>query len=125
MHPKRSSQGDGSVTKPVRTSDRLRRRPKLHGRSYLYYSSPNMLHNRKRNTKTRTAASQIAKMLHKGNRPARASNAAPIASDLRRSTRKRRISVNLEDYTDSSGAEDEDMMVRIYSCLIWHFDNVM
>ncbi|CAA0170367.1 unnamed protein product [Arabidopsis thaliana] len=117
MHPKRSSQGDGSVTKPVRTSDRLRRRPKLHGRSYLYYSSPNMLHNRKRNTKTRTAASQIAKMLHKGNRPARASNAAPIASDLRRSTRKRRISVNLEDYTDSSGAEDEDMMSPAYRTL--------
>jgi|APAra0007618328_1042625.scaffolds.fasta_scaffold04697_3 hypothetical protein len=54
-----------------------------------------------------------------------ANDVQPIASDLRRSTRKRRISVNLEDYTDSSGAEDEDMMVRIYSCLIWHFDNVM
>ncbi|CAE5956664.1 unnamed protein product [Arabidopsis arenosa] len=116
MHPKRSSQGDGSVTKPVRSSDRLRRRPKLYNRSYVYYS-PNILHNRKRNTKTRTAASQIAKMLHKGNRPARASNATPIASDLRRSTRKRRISVNLEDYTDSSGAEDEDMMSPAYRTL--------
>ncbi|KAF8057206.1 hypothetical protein N665_1263s0004 [Sinapis alba] len=110
MHPKR---GDGSEdTKPVRSSDRLRRRPKLYGRSYYYYT-PN-LHNRKRNTKTRTAASQIAKMLHKGNKPARASNATPIASDLRRSTRKRRLSVNLEDYTDSSGAEDEDMMSPAY-----------
>ncbi|CAN8295390.1 unnamed protein product [Cochlearia groenlandica] len=116
MHPKRSSQGDGSVTKPVRSSDRLRRRPKLYGRSYYYYT-PNMLHNRKRNTKTRTAASQIAKMLHKGNRQARASNATPISSDLRRSTRKRRISVNLEDYTDSSGAEDEDMMSPVYRTL--------
>ncbi|CAH2038800.1 unnamed protein product [Thlaspi arvense] len=126
MHPKRSSQGDESLTKPVRSSDRLRRRPKLYGRSYYYYS-PNILHNRKRNTKTRTAASQIAKMLHKGNHPARASNATnvdniandvqPIASDLRRSTRKRRVSVNLEDYTDSSGAEDEDMMSPAYRTL--------
>lgn len=75
MHPKRSSQGDGEDIKPVRSSDRLRRRPRLSGRSCYYYS-PNMVHNRKRNTKTRTAASQIAKMLHKGNKPARASNAA-------------------------------------------------
>ncbi|KAJ4905020.1 ATPase family AAA domain-containing protein [Raphanus sativus] len=115
MHPK--SQGDGLDTKPVRSSDRLRRRPKLYGRSYYYYS-PNLHHNRKRkNTKTRTAASQIAKMLHKGNKPARASNATPIAPDLRRSTRKRRLSVNLEDYTDSSGAEDEDMMSPAYRTL--------
>ncbi|KAJ0250818.1 ATPase family AAA domain-containing protein [Hirschfeldia incana] len=113
MHPKRSSQGDGEDTKPVRSSDRLRRRPRLYGRSGYYYS-PNMVRNRKRNTKTRTAASQIAKMLHKGNKPARASNATPDASDLRRSTRKRRASVNLEDYTDSSGAEDEDMMSPAY-----------
>ncbi|XP_048599426.1 ATPase family AAA domain-containing protein At1g05910 isoform X1 [Brassica napus] len=125
MHPKGSSQGDGSDTKAVRSSDRLRRRPKLYGRSYYYYS-PN-LHNRKRNTKTRTAASQIAKMLHKGNKPARASSATnvgnvandvqPVASDLRRSTRKRRLSVNLEDYTDSSGGEDEDMMSPAYRTL--------
>ncbi|KAG2260275.1 hypothetical protein Bca52824_079569 [Brassica carinata] len=114
MHPKGSSQGDETDAKPVRSSDRLRRRPRLYGRSCYYYS-PNMVHNRKRkNTKTRTAASQIAKMLHKGNKPARASNAAPDASDLRRSTRKRRSSVNLEDYTDSSGAEDEDMMSPAY-----------
>ncbi|KAJ4867823.1 ATPase family AAA domain-containing protein [Raphanus sativus] len=84
----------------------------------LLYYSPNLHHNRKRkNTKTRTAASQIAKMLHKGNKPARASNATPIAPDLRRSTRKRRLSVNLEDYTDSSGAEDEDMMSPAYRTL--------
>jgi hypothetical protein len=35
-----------------------------------------------------------------------------VATNLRRSTRKRRVSVNLEDYTDSSGTEDEDLMVR-------------
>lgn len=34
-----------------------------------------------------------------------------VAANLRRSTRKRRISVNLEGFTDSSGAEDEDLMV--------------
>ena len=44
-----------------------------------------------------------------------ANDVQPDAADLRRSTRKRRISVNLEDYTDSSGGEDEDMMVRIFS----------
>ncbi|CAN8311397.1 unnamed protein product [Cochlearia groenlandica] len=85
MNPKRSSQGDGSATKPVRTrsSDRLRKRPKLSGRSYYYYS-PNILHNRKRNTKKRTGASQIAKMLHKGNPPARASNSkSPAYRTLR------------------------------------------
>ena len=76
MLPKGSSQGDETDAKPVRSSDRLRRRPRLYGRSCYYYS-PNMVHNRKRkNTKTRTAASQIAQMLHKGNKPARASNAA-------------------------------------------------
>ncbi|THG16574.1 hypothetical protein TEA_017355 [Camellia sinensis var. sinensis] len=35
-----------------------------------------------------------------------------VATNLRRSTRKRRISVYLEDYTDSSGMEDNDLMVR-------------
>lgn len=39
------------------------------------------------------------------------------ATNLRRSTRKRRASVNLEGYTDSSGYEDEDIMVRIYTLL--------
>lgn len=34
-----------------------------------------------------------------------------VSPNLRRSTRKRRISVNLEGFTDSSGAEDEDLMV--------------
>ena len=53
--------GDGSVA-PVRSSDRLRQRPKYYGRGYLYYShSPNMRN--KINNKKRTAASQIAKKL--------------------------------------------------------------
>ncbi|CAL5417016.1 unnamed protein product [Camellia sinensis] len=33
-----------------------------------------------------------------------------VATNLRRSTRKRRICVYLEDYTDSSGMEDNDLM---------------
>jgi hypothetical protein len=47
--------------RPVRTSDRLRRRPKMYGRAYLYYT-PN-IRKGKTKSKTRTAASQIAKML--------------------------------------------------------------
>ena len=33
-------------------------------------------------------------------------------TNLRRSTRQRRVSVNLDDYTDSSGS-DADLMVRV------------
>lgn len=35
-------------------------------------------------------------------------------SNLRRSTRKRKV-VTHDDYTDSSGYEDEDLMVRCYN----------
>uniref|UniRef100_A0ACD5XZU7 Uncharacterized protein n=1 Tax=Avena sativa TaxID=4498 RepID=A0ACD5XZU7_AVESA len=98
--------GDGSVA-PVRTSDRLRQRPKYYGRGYLYYS-PNMRN--KINNKKRTAASQIAKKLLR--KPAaRDPPDDSIAANLRRSTRKRRMSVTLEDYgTDSSNMEDDDLM---------------
>ncbi|XP_034900808.1 ATPase family AAA domain-containing protein At1g05910-like isoform X3 [Populus alba] len=107
MYTKRSGQGDGPVARPVRTSDRLRRRPKVFSRTYLYYS-PSIIRPRKGKTKTRTAASRIAKML--GNRAVRAANANSVPTNLRRSTRKRRLSAHLEDYTDSSGSEDEDLM---------------
>ncbi|GFY92817.1 cell division cycle protein 48-related [Actinidia rufa] len=114
MYSKRSGQGDGPVSRPLRTSDRLRRRPKVYGRSYLYYT-PTIIRPKRRKTKTRTAASQIAKMLRPGNRPMRTRphNSSP-ATNLRRSTRKRRISVNLENYTDSSGTEDNDLMIPTY-----------
>ncbi|XP_057498909.1 ATPase family AAA domain-containing protein At1g05910-like [Actinidia eriantha] len=114
MYSKRSGQGDGPVSRPVRTSDRLRRRPKVYGRSYLYYT-PTIIRPKRRKTKTRTAASQIAKMLRPGNRPMRTCphNSSP-ATNLRRSTRRRRISVNLENYTDSSGTEDNDLMIPTY-----------
>ncbi|XP_062198444.1 ATPase family AAA domain-containing protein At1g05910-like isoform X1 [Phragmites australis] len=97
---------DVSVT-PVRTSDRLRQRPKYYARGYMYYK-PAM--RKKVNSKKRTAASQIAKKLLR--KPAaRAPPADSIAANLRRSTRKRRISVNLEGYdTDSSSMEDDDLM---------------
>ena len=74
MYSKRSGQGDGPVSRPVRTSDRLRRRPKLYGRPYLYYA-PTIIRPKRSKTKTRTAASQIAKMLRPGNRPVLTSNA--------------------------------------------------
>ena len=45
----------------------------MYGRSYLYYS-PTIIRGKKSKTKTRTAASQIAKMLRPGNRPMRNSN---------------------------------------------------
>ncbi|KAL3504860.1 hypothetical protein ACH5RR_034701 [Cinchona calisaya] len=113
MCSEHSSQDDGPVSQPLRTSDRLRRRPKFYGRPYMYYT-PNIIHPKRRKTKTRTSASQIAKMLRPGNRPLRTSNADTVVSNLRRSTRKRRVSVNLEDYTDSSGTEDNDLMSPKY-----------
>ncbi|XP_047319146.1 ATPase family AAA domain-containing protein At1g05910 isoform X2 [Impatiens glandulifera] len=113
MYPKRSSEGDGPIPGPVRTSDRLRRRPKIYGRSYLYYS-PSILRPKRNNTKTRTAASEIAKMLRPGSRAMRSTNNNSVSSNLRRSTRKKRIPANLEVYTDSSGTEDNDLMRPTY-----------
>ncbi|XP_037442649.1 ATPase family AAA domain-containing protein At1g05910-like isoform X1 [Triticum dicoccoides] len=102
-----AGKGDESVA-PVRSSDRLRQRPKYYGRGYLYYS-PNM-RNKMNSNKKRTAASQIAKKLLR--KPAaREPPADSIAANLCRSTRKRRMSVTLEDYgTDSSSMEDDDLM---------------
>lgn len=73
MYPKRSSQ-DGPVSGPVRTSDRIRTRPSVYGRPFMYYNA-NLRRNRKSKNKTRTAASRIAKMLRPGNRKAQDSNA--------------------------------------------------
>uniref|UniRef100_A0A2P2KL80 ATPase family AAA domain-containing protein At1g05910-like isoform X4 n=1 Tax=Rhizophora mucronata TaxID=61149 RepID=A0A2P2KL80_RHIMU len=75
MYPKRTGQGDGPVSRPVRTSDRLRRRPKIYGRGFVYYPQA-VIRSKKSKTKTRTAASRIAKMLRTGNRSLRASNAS-------------------------------------------------
>ncbi|KAK4413305.1 ATPase family AAA domain-containing protein [Sesamum alatum] len=109
MYSKRSVEGDGSDTRPVRTSDRLRSRPKFYNRPYLYYT-PTIIRSKRKKTKTRTAAAQIAKML----REKRSSKANSVATNLRRSTRKRRVPINLEEYTDSSGTEDNDLMIPRY-----------
>ncbi|CAJ1933319.1 unnamed protein product [Sphenostylis stenocarpa] len=108
MYPKRSGQ-DGPDLRQVRTSDRIKTRPNIYGRPYLFYNQ-NLRRTRKNKNKTRTAASQIAKMLRPGNRKSQDSNTNSGSANLRRSTRKRRLNVNLEDFTDSSGAEDEDLM---------------
>ncbi|KAJ1433730.1 P-loop containing nucleoside triphosphate hydrolase [Sesbania bispinosa] len=121
MHPKRSSQ-DGLVSGPVRTSDRIKARPNAYSRTYFYYNS-NIRHNRKRKNKTRTAASQIAKLLRPGNQKARDSNTNSGSANLRRSTRKRRANLNLQDFIDSSGAEDEDLMRPRYRPLRHQINN--
>ncbi|CAN6485449.1 unnamed protein product [Victoria cruziana] len=127
--------GDASEVKAVRMSDRLRTRPKIFTRSYYFYNQPI---GRKSKTKRRTAASQIAKMLRPGGRPLRHASKKNKAKhhmgspriakvlrsgnrtvqspssntpNLRRSTRKRKSSINLEDYeTDNSDSEDDDLM---------------
>jgi hypothetical protein len=69
MYPKRSSLDDPD-SRPVRTSDRIKTRPPVYNRApFLYYNS-NLRRPRKSKNKTRTAASQIAKMLRPGNRKA-------------------------------------------------------
>ncbi|OMO88191.1 hypothetical protein CCACVL1_08536 [Corchorus capsularis] len=113
MYPKRSNQEDGPDSRPVRTSDRLKRRPKLYGRQFYYYSQT-IRQGRKKKTKTRTAASQIARIIRSRDHPVRTSNSNSGTPNLRRSSRKRRVSVNLTGYTDSSGSEDEDMMRPSY-----------
>nr|GMC56244.1 ATPase family AAA domain-containing protein At1g05910 isoform X1 [Ipomoea batatas] len=121
MYPNRSSQADEDDPRPVRTSDRLRRRPKPYGngRPFLYYMDTRRGKSGK--TKRKTAASHIAKML--GNRPVRKATTNSVATTLRRSTRKRRMSVNLEDYTDSTGSEDDDLMSPKYGSSRNRIDN--
>ncbi|XP_075494517.1 ATPase family AAA domain-containing protein At1g05910-like [Primulina tabacum] len=111
MYSKRSVQGDGPDSRPVRTSDRLKTRPKFCSRKYLYYTPTTILRTKRKRTKTRTAAAQIAKMLRPGNHPLRSSNPNSSATNLRRSTRKRRVPMSHVEYTDSSGTEDNDLMI--------------
>ncbi|KAI8003820.1 ATPase family AAA domain-containing protein [Camellia lanceoleosa] len=100
MYSKRSGEGVGPVSKPVRTSDRLRRRPKIYGRPYLYYA-PAIIRSREARLRQEQQLLRLPRCC-----------ALSVVTNLRCSTRKRRISVNLEDYTDSSGMEDNDLMVR-------------
>lgn len=106
MHTKRED--DEPEPRTIRTSDRLRRRPKTYGRQFLYYSPG------KRSAVKiikRTAASQIAKNFVPKKRPVQSSNNTDsVATNLRRSTRKRRVSAYLEGFADSTGTEDNDIM---------------
>ncbi|KAH0469392.1 hypothetical protein IEQ34_000950 [Dendrobium chrysotoxum] len=106
------SKRDGAVIGPLRTSDRLRQRRTMyrHG-TYLYY---NPLMRKKNKTKRRTAASQIAKMLRPRNRSSRVPHLDPVAKNLRRSTRKRKLSINLEEYETDSSRTDDDLMAPKY-----------
>ncbi|XP_074320047.1 ATPase family AAA domain-containing protein At1g05910 [Silene latifolia] len=122
MHSRRSNHGteingnvevhdsDNNGLRATRTSSRIKRRP-MGYKSPFYYTSGSMLRNnhRKKKAKTRTAAAHIAKMLSPGGRSIHASKKNLDVANLRRSTRQRRVSVNLEDYTNSSGS-DEDLM---------------
>ncbi|KAM1989898.1 hypothetical protein ACFX15_031208 [Malus domestica] len=118
----------GTAPEPVRTSGRLKGRTTPYGRGIYYYTTSTSRkiiqkrRNRKNKTKTRTAASHIAKIMRHGGTPRPQRSTTPLpssnlnadASNLRRSTRKRTMSVrNRGDYItdDSSGSEqDEDIM---------------
>lgn len=66
MHSKRSRQSDGADSKvsPVRTSDRLRRRPSNpYGRHFVYYTQSSFYNSNKKKSKNRAAASHIAKFI--------------------------------------------------------------
>ncbi|PKA54759.1 ATPase family AAA domain-containing protein [Apostasia shenzhenica] len=105
------SKGEAKIG-PLRTSDRLRQRRKLFGRGTFLYYKPAM--RKKNKSKRRTAASQIAKMLRPRNRPTRVPRSDPVATNLRRSTRKRKVSINLEDYETDSSRTDDDLMAPRY-----------
>ncbi|MCL7021742.1 hypothetical protein MKW94_005868 [Papaver nudicaule] len=100
-----------SAPAPVRVSDRIRKAPKAYVNRSLVYYSPHTMNRRhkKSKSKTRTAASQIAKMLRPGAERNRLTNS--VGTNLRRSTRKRKRSRQLRGYqTDSSASDDDDLM---------------
>ncbi|KAI4370401.1 hypothetical protein MLD38_018756 [Melastoma candidum] len=99
---------DRNEPRPVRTSDRLRRRPKGRHRKIMYYNT-SLRRPKKNKPKARASASKIARLLRPGRKP----SASVIATNLRRSSRKR-IAVRFDGYTDSSGMDDEDLMVGKY-----------
>ncbi|KAM7266296.1 hypothetical protein ACFE04_004193 [Oxalis oulophora] len=111
MYPERVVEGDdGSNPQPVRSSDRLRRIPKVRRQSYYTQTTANFYYrkgNKVRKLRPAAATSQIAPNNVSQNR---STASASVASNLRRSTRKRKASAYLDGYTDSSGPEDEDIM---------------
>ncbi|KAJ4779666.1 ATPase family AAA domain-containing protein [Rhynchospora pubera] len=96
---------NGTPAQSIRTSDRLRKRPKYYNKGYFYYQSSIR---KKVKSKKRTAASQIAKKILTRKPSGRTVSTDSI--NLRRSTRKRKVSINLEGYTDTSSSEDDDLM---------------
>ncbi|XP_042036816.1 ATPase family AAA domain-containing protein At1g05910-like [Salvia splendens] len=106
MFSKGSVVEDGPDSRPVRTSDRLKSRPRHHNR-HMYYTPNIVMRSQKKKPKKRASSAHLAKFFQKER------NAKENSADgnLRRSTRKRRMPMNLEEYTDSSGTEDNDLMV--------------
>ncbi|XP_021752704.1 ATPase family AAA domain-containing protein At1g05910-like [Chenopodium quinoa] len=134
MHSKRSNNGDengvvASVTNDnnndnnnsngmeKRTSSRVRR-PVMRN-TFYFKNSPGYRRKNRKKVKTRTAAAHIAKYLKPGGRRPIHNSSKSIsnldATNLRRSTRQRRVSVNLGDYTDSSGSDEDLMEPRKYT----------
>ncbi|XP_071732509.1 ATPase family AAA domain-containing protein At1g05910 [Rutidosis leptorrhynchoides] len=102
--------GDVTSPKPIRTSSRVKRKPIIYNRYMLHSKSKQSNNNNNSSNskkKKRTAAAQIARRIADNRQ-----NNSDMS--LRRSTRKRRASVNLQAYTDSSGSEDHDLMVSKY-----------
>ncbi|KAL1543952.1 ATPase family AAA domain-containing protein [Salvia divinorum] len=126
MFSKGSVVVDGSDSRPVRTSDRLKSRTRHHNRR-IYYTPNIVMRNQKRKPKKRASSSHLAKFFQQErNSKANLLNIGKklhdivtfdflqsVDANLRRSTRKRRMPMNLEEYTDSSGTDDNDLMVSL------------
>lgn len=67
MFSKGSVVGDGPDSRPVRTSDRLKSRPKFHSRR-LHYTPTIVIRSQKKKPKKRPSSSQVLKMLRQRNR---------------------------------------------------------
>ncbi|KAM0001852.1 putative chromatin remodeler Bromodomain family [Helianthus debilis subsp. tardiflorus] len=95
-----------SSPRPLRTSDRLRKRPKSFNR-FVYPNSKRSKTRSKtrRKTKTRASAVQIAKRMSGDSKQ----NNSSTTEHLRRSTRQRKVPAGLDGYTDDS-SEDDDLM---------------
>ncbi|KAD4178172.1 hypothetical protein E3N88_26763 [Mikania micrantha] len=97
-----------SSPRPVRTSDRLRKRPKSFNR-YSFQKSkrmkdPLVIYSLSFPPHTPFACTWSVQVEDV------AMHAEIQSANLRRSTRKRKAPVNLESYTDSTGSEDDDLM---------------
>ncbi|XP_057793418.1 ATPase family AAA domain-containing protein At1g05910-like isoform X1 [Salvia miltiorrhiza] len=104
MFSKGSVVVDGPDSRPVRTSDRLKSRTRHHNRR-MYYTPNIVMRSQKKKPKKRASSSHLAKIFQKERTSSKANS---VDANLRRSTRKRRMPMNLEEYTDSSGTEGED-----------------